>query len=146
MARCNRTHMTLRGFLLAMLALIGAQFSPAGFMPAQAQDGTFVITICTGSGPVTRTVSSDDPLHEVLAAEAGSDDTGSPSGDRFHDETKINKQCEFAGGAGAIDIPPSPVLVAACIGCIEPTGQLPRALTGIFPQGLPPATGPPVLS
>ena len=138
--------MTLRGFLLAMLALIGAQFSPAGFMPAQAQDGTFVITICTGSGPVTRTVSSDDPLHEVLAAEAGHEQSGDPSGDRSHGDAKIDKQCEFAGGAGAIDIPPVPAIAAACIGCAAPTGQPPRVLTGIFPQGLPPATGPPLLS
>lgn len=131
---CERTGVTCRGFILAMIGLLVAQFSPAGFMPAQARDGSLVIVICTGNGPVTRQVISLESAHAV---HHGAGDAGD------QDAAQIDKHCEFAAAAAAADVPQAPAIEAKpLLPAWQPPGVQP-VLTGIFPRGLPPATGPP---
>ncbi len=126
----NRLVSILTAFALVLTALV-----PSGFMAARAADGSFTIELCGTAGNETLLITPDDPKYELYRL--------------LHGEE--NEETERSEGNSACHAGMSPV-GALPDGDIEPTGMAGRAmiegnrtsvLTGIFPSGLPPATGPP---
>jgi hypothetical protein len=50
-----------------VLPFVVLSLLPAGLMPARAADGTMVIVLCTGDGPVEMTVDLDDHDHPAMS-------------------------------------------------------------------------------
>ena len=119
------------GSFFALLALAAALLAPPGFMPAQAEDGSIEIRICSELDGGKERVMRIDPRTGELVLDAAGDDS---SGD--------GKRCDFAG-AGIADLPSLPALsgIAAPFTDFEPAAM--DALAQLSSTGLPPSTGPP---
>ena len=126
--------------LLAVLALLSLFAAPTGFMPMRGADGSIVLQICP------QTMSGAAPGHEMKMA---SMDRAMPGPDANGDHrpqdhaAKDNKLCDYAL-AGIAGLPNPPHMLAVVTGfAVIPARPPIRVLTGIFPRGLPPSTGPP---
>ncbi len=109
-------------------------------MPMRSPDGSLILQICSGMkpGPEAR-IQGHHADAEFHTADGQNGSTHDNHGDAFK-----QKQCDYAAGAIAhltSDITINYVSAAHTIVRIE--GR--RPLTGIFPPGLPPATGPPLI-
>ncbi len=140
---------------LSFWALCSVMTMPFGYMPARAADGTVILRICTGLKPAPAPQRGAPPMHSghgmaqteqhtLAVAMADISLVGDMSGEDHasHGDEPHEMRCDYAV-ASAVDLP-----LAALIG--EPVAAIPlrriaprTALTGIFPEGLPPATGPP---
>lgn len=120
--------------LLVGAAMLLRLAVPAGWMPAQADDGSIRISLCTGYGTVEAVLAADGTVH-----------TGSDIPDQ--EKQAPQQQCPFTAAAmplagadpvGLSAVPPHDE--------IRPVGASFVAVPG---RGLaappPPATGPPVL-
>ena len=119
--------MVSRFLLLALLALVTPLLSPPGYMPAGVGPGGVQFRICpSGLSDINRRIGSGMDHHGV------SD----------HDDDGSAQDCPFslAGHAALFD---PPVLILPQQAPAMPAIHVPAPLTGIFPGGLPPATGPP---
>jgi len=119
------------GSIFALLALAAALLAPPGFMPAQAEDGSIAIHICSElDGGQERVMRIDPRTGELIMDAAGEDQSGE------------DKRCDFAG-AGAADLPSLAALsaITAPFADFEPAAM--DALAQLSSTGLPPSTGPP---
>lgn len=120
--------------LLACLAMIVTTMVPSGFMAAQAADGTITIRVCNAGAANSPKITPDHPLYETYLmlqqSEHGSSDTDP-------DE----EPCDM-GTAPIAD------MAGFVLTLKQPDHHTPQSaptniLTGLFPSGLPPSTGPP---
>lgn len=140
--------MSLVRLILAFLAIVSVATVPAGFMPARAKDGSFYLMICPGvqSRIIASAVgempagSSDHLLH--ISTLDGEFETGSSPDHSEHESAGFDMRCDYASASVAPvpDIPEVNILVSPGILILQDKRQF---LTGIYPSGLPPATGPP---
>jgi hypothetical protein len=124
--------------ILAVFAVLGVLSAPAGYMPARADDGGIILMICPK-------VKAPDPSPEhAMHAEMESMAHGKDAAGSDHDDHGMAKDspCDYAVGAVA-DVPT--LGFAILQPDLPQLDQMPVAhpLTGIFPRGLPPSTGPP---
>ncbi|WP_095013078.1 hypothetical protein [Tsuneonella mangrovi] len=121
---------------LAWLAIVTTLAFPVGFMPMRAPDGGLVLAICPGVQPASSTTDSAmmgmhaDRGHQMPAKDG---------------HKAAERPCDFSFAAvahlpDAVIVPPAQDVPETVV------AATPDVLTGIFPSGLPPATGPPAIS
>lgn len=105
-------------------------------MPARDAIGGFVLQICPGAEPVSHGAAHGALLDREHVSHP---DQGS-RGD--HEGMPERKACDYATGAFAsLRGPPVFAIVTEPFEVIY--RMVSKPLTGIYPRGLPPATGPP---
>lgn len=119
------------GFLIACIAVLAMLGSPAGFMPARASDGAIIIKVCNEAGSPRAKITADNPLYASLVQDQLLDN-----------ENDDTTDCDYQS------VDPSDYPSLQSLSERQALRVLPEAfsfsvLTGIFPSGLPPATGPP---
>jgi|TARA_R100000049_G_C1953274_1_gene103204 hypothetical protein len=124
--------------ILAVCAVLGVLAAPAGYMPARAADGDIILMICP------RVKAPDPSAGHAMHAEMDTMAHGKDAAGSDNDEHGMAKDspCDYVVGAVA-DVP---TLAFAILQPDLPRlDEVPvaRPLTGIFPRGLPPSTGPP---
>lgn len=120
---------------LVGLALLVTAMVPPGYMAAQAEDGAITVRICGTMSGKSLAITPDNPLYETFALLQQHD--GEDDSDGSDDEP-----CDM-GTTSFVDAR-SPNFVAKPSVNGEAVQISQSALTGIFPSGLPPATGPPL--
>ena len=125
--------------ILAFLAVISSMMMPFGYMPAMAEDGSFVLRICDGTAQVT-----DQHQDQVAHERMGHSKSGHANSADHQAEHQSDHEirCNYAVTAAA-SLPESPDIIA-----VEPVLAVDQSitlavLTAIYPPNLPPATGPP---
>lgn len=118
------------GSILALLALAAALLAPPGFMPAQAEDGSITIRICSELDPGQERVMRIDPRTGEMIMDAAAEDQsgGTP--------------CDFAS-AGVADLPSLSALTGITAPFVQFEPAIMDALARLSSTGLPPSTGPP---
>ena len=112
---------------------------PFGYMPAMAEDGSFVLRICEGTAQVT-----DQHQDQVAHEHMGHTKSGHASDADHHTDHQSDHEvrCNYAVTAAA-SLPESPQIIAVePVLAVDQSITLP-VLTAIYPPNLPPATGPP---
>ena len=129
--------------ILAVFAVLGVLSAPAGYMPARAADGRVILMIC----PKVKAPdpSAEHSMHAKMGhAEMSTMAHGKDAAGSDHDDHGMAKDspCDYAVGAVA-DVPT--LALAILQPGLPQRDETPVAhpLTGIFPRGLPPSTGPP---
>ena len=125
------THRNAAALLLA-LALIVKLLVPSGFMPAVTADRTLTISVCTGYGPATTTITLPGK---------GSEGTGHGEGDGVMKHDPCAYSSLNAPVLGAAD----PVLLIAALLFAFALALLPHAVPVVrgFERPRPPLRGPP---
>lgn len=118
------------GSILALLALAAALLAPPGFMPAQAEDGSITIRICSELDPGQERVMRIDPRTGEMIMDAAAEDQsgGTP--------------CDFASACVA-DLPSLSALTGITAPFVQFEPAIMDALARLSSTGLPPSTGPP---
>lgn len=136
----------VRSYILAILALVSSALSPFGYMPAMAEDGSFILRICDGTAsiPPPAALADADSIHKPHSAgKAPQDHVDAGHEGEGHEGDPHELRCNFAVPSVA-DLPPTPSFL---LRLNEPEARqdvLRTPITGIFPAKLPPATGPPI--
>ncbi len=120
--------------LFACLALCVTALVPSGYMAVQAADGSVTIRICNSQGSGGTAIASDHPLYEALLQSQQQRDG--------HDDTADDEPCDT--GPSSLAHLDTKDADAERMACSLPAQHTATALTGIFPSGLPPSTGPPL--
>lgn len=102
-------------------------------MAAQAQDGSLTIRVCNAGMANSPVITAEHPFYETYALIQQSEQNGDAEAD--------GEPCDM-GTAPAATLHTAHEFTASTPQ-ITPQNQAPTALTGIFPSGLPPSTGPP---
>lgn len=129
--------------ILAAMAVLAMLSAPAGYMPARAADGSAILMICPKvQAPAPPRAA---PAH-AMTMHGAAEPHGVASAHDDHDDHQMaaDSPCDYAVGAVA-DVPTGDLTIAVADRIVIDQPLLPHALTGIFPRGLPPATGPPSL-
>ena len=150
-------------YLAALFAIVGFLTAPAGFMPARAADGGLVLQICPSTTPAARALM----LHEAKAQSAHHAHHGhsahnahaAETSHAMHDASEQEGATGHHGGDGHASGSDSPCDYAVAGPAALPDqsdlsdrpsmiavrAYTPRTpITGIFSEGLPPSTGPPI--
>lgn len=132
-------------FLLASLAIISSMMMPFGYMPAKADDGTFILRICDGIARAA-TETPDRVVHgktdHAQMEHAQMDHGTMASSPADHDEAAHESRCNYATTVAA-NLPDIPQIVHCEQVVHTPLSRNLAVLTAIYPPNLPPATGPP---
>ena len=128
---------------LACIAIVSMGLVPTGYMPARADDGSIYLMICPGGKAQIGETAADHSIMDHANMDHGDQGAASMTSHDHHDAQSFDMRCDYAGGSLM------PLADAPKIADFEPVWMPKRPfsaalLTGIFPQGLPPATGPPV--
>jgi len=121
---------------LLIVAILSVASAPVGYMPMRTADGRIVLQICNGIAPAA------DMAGMPAMNNSAHDGHGDHGGHKKTGETHHEKPCDYSA-AGQAALPTLDLYIAPLQIFEMSWGKTAKPLTGIYPEGLPPATGPP---